>query len=751
MALVEAFAHLTEVMIYRLNQLPEKAYVAFLNLLGVARHAPTAAWADVRVHPHAGTDRARRCGSRPARGSRRPAARIPAGRVRHHRAGAPAGREAPGDASAPHHCEPVEAELLGVGTGQPGQVLRAPAGAAGTHRRAAGPAARGGGAGRLGGAGRGGPRARRPHVRDLAAGGQLRRARPAGQGLPGGPLLRHGHLRPGAGPAAHPPATAQPGGTAPAVTVAAVPPAGRRGPALVPRRRRPGRQRRGRHADQPARPAARGTRGQPRAGRAAAGRWSRWSRCWLRGPYEFFAQQRAVTARDFEILATSSGAVARARAFTRAAVYSFARPGEVEVVLVPYVPPTARPGWPAAGGGAARARGAGGPRAASSGPGAAPVAGHQRRCRRGPGTRRCRCGPAWWCAARRTSDAVRRRIHDRLHQTLSPLPTAAQPDRLGVRRAAAGLQRVPAAGAGRAGRALRRVGPVRGRRGARRPRSAPWPPTSTSRAPGTPGAGRCCSAPPTAGRGWEPAGRFDDETVLPGGARPGRRSGPGIVPRPGSVAVVTRTGAGGSRVHLQHRPRRDVVHCSPTWTRASPTWPGSTGTAPARCCWPPTPACTRCRCCPAPCRCRSWSTRPTPTGASTRSARSSPSGARPAWRWPAQASFGVYLSTAGGRARQLRARRAVQRGQPGARRAVRRPGHAAVGGAGEPDPKKPGQGCHRTRLFESDVQVAVGAVRLDRRHLPGPRLRRAPRRGRHAERRGAAAGHPGRRSRSGNR
>ncbi|MER6595380.1 putative baseplate assembly protein, partial [Micromonospora purpureochromogenes] len=47
-ALVEAFAHLTEVMIYRLNQLPEKAYVQFLNLLGVARHAPSAAWADVR-------------------------------------------------------------------------------------------------------------------------------------------------------------------------------------------------------------------------------------------------------------------------------------------------------------------------------------------------------------------------------------------------------------------------------------------------------------------------------------------------------------------------------------------------------------------------------------------------------------------------------------------------------------------------------------------------------------------------------
>src|SRR5262249_38995437 len=65
-----------------------------------------------------------------------------------------------------------------------------------------------------------------------------------------------------------------------------------------------------------------------------------------RGPYEFFAQQRAITARDFELLATaSSGAVARARAFTRASVWSFGRPGEVEVVVVPEVAEQARPGW----------------------------------------------------------------------------------------------------------------------------------------------------------------------------------------------------------------------------------------------------------------------------------------------------------------------------------------------------------------------------------------------------------------------
>jgi len=46
-ALIEVFAHLTEVMLYRLNRLPEKAYVEFLNLLGVRRHPPAAAWVNL--------------------------------------------------------------------------------------------------------------------------------------------------------------------------------------------------------------------------------------------------------------------------------------------------------------------------------------------------------------------------------------------------------------------------------------------------------------------------------------------------------------------------------------------------------------------------------------------------------------------------------------------------------------------------------------------------------------------------------
>ena len=91
MALVEAFAHLTEVMIYRLNQLPEKAYVSFLNLLGVSRHAPDRGLGGRPVHPH--RHRPRR-GAGPGRSAGRggPGRRPPAGRVRHHRTGAAARR-----------------------------------------------------------------------------------------------------------------------------------------------------------------------------------------------------------------------------------------------------------------------------------------------------------------------------------------------------------------------------------------------------------------------------------------------------------------------------------------------------------------------------------------------------------------------------------------------------------------------------------------------------------------------------------
>jgi len=57
----------------------------------------------------------------------------------------------------------------------------------------------------------------------------------------------------------------------------------------------------------------------------------------LRGPQELHSLHRAVTARDFELVAKRSGAVSRTRAFTKAALWTYAAPGTVEIVLVPSV------------------------------------------------------------------------------------------------------------------------------------------------------------------------------------------------------------------------------------------------------------------------------------------------------------------------------------------------------------------------------------------------------------------------------
>ena len=59
----------------------------------------------------------------------------------------------------------------------------------------------------------------------------------------------------------------------------------------------------------------------------------------IRGPLELHSLQRVVTARDFELVATrSSGAVEQAQAFTKATLWTHALPGTVQVLIVPYVP-----------------------------------------------------------------------------------------------------------------------------------------------------------------------------------------------------------------------------------------------------------------------------------------------------------------------------------------------------------------------------------------------------------------------------
>jgi hypothetical protein len=122
MILLEAFAHLTEVMIYRLNRLPQKAYVEFLRLIGVKLYPPSAATAPLRFSL-----------SRPQNDP----VEIPRG-VRVTIGRASGASEAPvfvttraarieqGEQSveAPAcHCELIEGELIGIGDGTPGQTF----------------------------------------------------------------------------------------------------------------------------------------------------------------------------------------------------------------------------------------------------------------------------------------------------------------------------------------------------------------------------------------------------------------------------------------------------------------------------------------------------------------------------------------------------------------------------------------------------------------------------------------------------
>lgn len=120
--LLEVFAYLTELMLYRLNRLPDKVYVELLRLIGVKLAPPAAAMVRLRFAI--------------ARAQSAPVA-IPAGtRVTLARAAGavppvfttlqPAAI-APGDLSvevAALHASQVDGELLGMGTGLPQQALR---------------------------------------------------------------------------------------------------------------------------------------------------------------------------------------------------------------------------------------------------------------------------------------------------------------------------------------------------------------------------------------------------------------------------------------------------------------------------------------------------------------------------------------------------------------------------------------------------------------------------------------------------
>lgn len=128
LVLLELFAYLTEVMLYRLNRLPEKAYVEFLRLLGVALQPPAAAAVDLtftraraaaqpllvprgtRVTVGGGGERRRGGGGELPIFTTVEAAEIPANAVE--------------VTVKAYHCDQVEAELAGRGNGLGGQSVQ---------------------------------------------------------------------------------------------------------------------------------------------------------------------------------------------------------------------------------------------------------------------------------------------------------------------------------------------------------------------------------------------------------------------------------------------------------------------------------------------------------------------------------------------------------------------------------------------------------------------------------------------------
>lgn len=333
MVLVEVFAWLTEAMIYRLNRVPEKAYVEFLKMIGVTLHPPSAARARVRF-------------SLAAPGRR--VVEIPRGtRVMPSRSSpdtepvvfvtTEAARIAAGSTEAEVlalHCEVVEAELVGVGTGLAGQSARL----------------------------------RRPPVvaptgdpLDLVIGveakeEELNRSMPARVwGERSYRLWKEVSSFANAGPDDALFVADRVSGViqfAPAARLAL--PGGGIADSPAPLAAVPGDKREirawYRRGGGPAGNVAAGqidTLKDPipglrvtNVGPATGGRAvESVANALVRGPQEIHGLHRAVTARDYELIALrTSGAVARARAFTRAAQWVHASPGAVDLLVVPDLP-----------------------------------------------------------------------------------------------------------------------------------------------------------------------------------------------------------------------------------------------------------------------------------------------------------------------------------------------------------------------------------------------------------------------------
>jgi Baseplate J-like protein len=328
--LVELFAYLTDLMIYRLNQLPEKAYVEFLRLLGLTLKPPSAAVTTLMFALDRPSDQAVLI----PRGTR-----VTAGRAGSQDAPvfltAQAATIDPGKAEVDvvaHNCELVVGELAGTGTGAAGLTVVA----------------------------------KRPPIvaptgdeLDLVVGveaqdGELASRDPAieFEGRPFGVWIAvdsFSHTAPDdraytvdrmSGVITFAPAVRKPvdGGLDDAPSeLAAAPPAGRE-IRLWYRRGGGAAGNVGAETLTTLKDSIPGVRvTNPML--ATGGRdGESVANALLRGPQDAFSVEAAVRAADYEAIARGgSGAVARARAFTQAAMWRHATPGTVEVLLVPHI------------------------------------------------------------------------------------------------------------------------------------------------------------------------------------------------------------------------------------------------------------------------------------------------------------------------------------------------------------------------------------------------------------------------------
>jgi len=121
--LIEAFAHLTEVMLYRLNRVPEKVHIALLNLLGVRLQPPAPARVELRFSIEEATEEAVDIPLGTLVSSTDTADDAPVFRTM------AAASIAPGELETTVvaiNADLVEAQLVGEGTGLGGQIVRLP-------------------------------------------------------------------------------------------------------------------------------------------------------------------------------------------------------------------------------------------------------------------------------------------------------------------------------------------------------------------------------------------------------------------------------------------------------------------------------------------------------------------------------------------------------------------------------------------------------------------------------------------------